>query len=114
LSLDDYGVETPAVIRAPARDRHHSQLRACPECGQPVGEPTTLPVAAPDIVEDVNVAQFVTRAYRCNAHAYPVILPVPVAENARQLGDSWTTVRIRFTDQVARPVAVPKSVVVES
>ncbi|QCC44838.1 hypothetical protein [Halobacterium salinarum] len=40
MSLEAYGVETPDVVREPVEDRHDADLRACPECGLPVGEPT--------------------------------------------------------------------------
>lgn len=109
MSLHAYGVETPSVVRKPIPDRHNDDLTACPECGRPVGDPTTLKIVAPDVVDDVQVRTFITRAYNCDAHSYPLVLPVPVGQGAPSLGDDWTTVRIRYADTGVRHVAVPKT-----
>ena len=109
MSLDRYGVESPDVVRAPVDDRHNRNLKACPECGQPVGEPTTLRISAPDVVDDVEIDTLITRAYRCRRHAYDVVLPEHVGQGAPSHGPEWTTVRVRFADQRIRRVAVPKS-----
>ncbi|WP_232687937.1 hypothetical protein [Halobacterium zhouii] len=109
MSLEAYGVETPDVVREPADDRHDTDLKACPECGTVVGEPNTLKLDAPDVVDDVEIDTLVTRARKCDRHAYDVLLPVRVRRGAPSLGRSWTTVRVRLADQRVRPVAVPKS-----
>jgi hypothetical protein len=114
VSLKAYGVETPDVVREPVEDHHDAELVACPECGQPVGEPTTRKVSWPDIVDDVHPSPFITRAYRCTRHAYDVLLPVRVADGAPSLGDDWTTVRVQYADERIRHVAVPKTVVTET
>ena len=113
MSLERYGVSTPDVVRAPVDDRHNRELTACPECGTVVGEPTTRKLAAPDVVDDVQIDTLVTRAYTCERHAYDVVLPVPVGRGAPGLGPRWTTVRVRFADQRIRRVAVPKSQVTD-
>jgi hypothetical protein len=114
LSLEAYGVESPDIVREPVEDRQNPDLKACPECGQPVGEPTTLKISSPDVVDDIQVSTLVTRAYRCTLHAYDVLLPVHVGRGAPSLGDAWTTVRVRYVDDRVRRVAVPKTEVTEA
>lgn len=109
MSLEAFGVETPDVVREPATDRHDSDLTACPECGHPVGDPTTLKISGPDVLNGVLDGVLVTRAYKCERHAYDVVLPVRVGEDAPRLGGSWTTVRVRFAGGRVRHVAVPKT-----
>jgi len=108
VSLKDFGVRPLPVVREPARDRHDSDLRACPECGEPVGDLSTWRIESPDVVDDVSVGKLVTRGWVCDGHHYDVILPLPVTENAPTLGSSWTTVRLQFSDTRVRHVAVPK------
>ncbi|WP_232702217.1 hypothetical protein [Halobacterium wangiae] len=113
MSLDRFGVESPDVVRAPVQDRHDKDLKACPECGQPVGEPTTLKISGPVVVDDVQIDALITRAYRCRSHAYDVVLPQRVGKGAPGYGDEWTTVRVQFADERVRHVAVPNRVIPE-
>lgn len=107
MSLKDFGVRPLPVVREPARDRHDSDLRACPECGEPVGELSTWRIESPDVVDDVSVGKLVTRGWVCDGHHYDVILPLSVSKGAPQLGSAWTTVRVQFSDTRVRHVAVP-------
>lgn len=109
MSLESFGVEAPDVVRAPVQDRHDDKIRACPECGRPVGDPTTVRIAGPDVVDDVEIGTLATRAYTCDGHAYDVVLPVTVGRDAQGLGPNWTSIRIRYADDRIRRVAIPKT-----
>jgi hypothetical protein len=114
VSLERYGVTPQDIVRAPVQDRHDDDdLKACPECGHVVGEPTTRKIDGPNVVDDVHLDALITRAYKCQRHGYDVLLPERVAEAAPSHGDEWTTVRVQYADGRVRHVAVPKRVIVE-
>jgi len=110
-SLRDYGVRPKTIVRQPARDRHDSTIHACAECGLPLGEPSTLRIRGPELVDDISIDTFVTRGWTCDHHGYSIVHPLPTDPAASNLSRDWTAVRIRFADGVTRHVAVPTRVI---
>lgn len=109
MSLDEFGIAPQTILREPVRDRHDRTLKACPECGQPVGDPTTVKISNPDVLDDAELRTAVTRAYTCDAHPYDLVLPVPTDEDASNLGPPWTGVRVRLADERPHHIAIPET-----
>lgn len=112
MSLADYGVAPRDVLRAPTRD--HSGQVICPECGCPLGGTKgSQRLVNPLLVDEIEIAVFVTLGYRCDRHPYDVIIPTQCkGKRAGNYPAGWVGVRVEFADGVVRWVAVPEKEVI--
>lgn len=114
MSLVEFGVAARDVIRQFSRDR--DGLVICPECGQPIGGTEgSQRLLNPALVDDrdLEVNRFVTLGWRCDRHAYDVIVPKPCrGEQATNYPAGWIGVRVRYADDHVRWVALPEKEVV--
>lgn len=114
-SLADYGVAARDVIRQFTTDR--DGLVVCPEDGQPIGGTKgNQQLVNPNLVDvlELDVEHFITIGWRCDRHAYDVIVPRPCnGKQAQNFPDGWVGVRVRFADDLVRWVAVPEKEVHE-
>lgn len=110
MSLKEYGVVARSPVRRPHSDRN--DMKQCSECGRPVegnrgthllNVPETADSEYPELPRQVHVFGYV-----CEAHTTTVVLPLPTNENATNLPDGWTGVRLRFADELARYVPLLK------
>lgn len=108
MSLTDYGAVARSPVRRLATD--NDGLKVCPECGRPVGGtrgthelniPETADPNHGDLPRTLHAFGYV-----CDHHPTDVILPLPTDEQASNLPDGWTGIRLRFSDELARYVPV--------
>lgn len=114
-TLEDFGVAARDVVRQLTTDR--DGLIVCPECGRPIGGTKgSQQLVNPELVDadELEVEHFVTLGWRCEKHAYDVIIPKPCnGERARNYPAGWRGIRVRYADDLVRWVAVPEKEVVE-
>ena len=109
--LARYGVRPPTIVREPARDSQ--KIPVCSECGEPVPQ-TKGPqrIHNPDVVDRELRAcldgPLVTFGYRCDRHAYEVVMPNRSDEHASAMLDGWTGVELAFADGHERYVPTPQ------
>lgn len=108
MSLADFGVAPRDVLRAPTRDRSGEVV--CPECGCPLGGTKgSQRLTNPLLVDRLSISVFVTLGYRCDRHAYDVIIPLRCGgPSAGNYPPGWVGIRVEFADEVVRWVAVPE------
>ena len=110
--LGRYGVAPAPVVRTPARNPDGTVI--CPECGADItaskqGQPVSSPDLADAELHEAHDGDLLVFGWRCTRHQYDVVCPAAChGQDAENLRDGWTGVRLVFADQQARWVATPQ------